>query len=54
MIYVHVAVVKNINNVVVNNAETPVNKGFARVFTLPKFSKIVKNTTLSTLYLHFF
>lgn len=30
----HVAVLRNINNVVVNNPETPVNKGFARTFNL--------------------
>ena len=35
----HVAVVKNINNVVVNSVKTLANKGFARVFNfLKKFN----------------
>jgi hypothetical protein len=37
----HVEVVKNINNVVVNRPETPVNKGFARVFNF--YKKYLKN-----------
>ena len=44
MIRVHVAVAKNINNVVVNNTKTLVNKGFARVFII--FEKLKNSNFL--------
>jgi hypothetical protein len=50
---IHVEVEKNINNVVVSNYKTPVNKGFARVFTIfkkPKNSNFLQlDTILDTL-----
>jgi len=43
MINVHVEVARNISSVVVNNAKTPVNKGFTRVFNfLKKFNILQK------------
>ena len=40
--FIHVAQGKIINNVVVNNAKTPVNKGFAEVFNFLQIFNILE------------